>query len=78
MRLHAFRETFPQIIYYNPLWNAGQVAPYSLACGIIQVDWLLWPLWYFGAPKPRLFQPRDGLALMVCESVGEDYKRVDD
>lgn len=48
MRLYAFRETFPQWIYYNPFWNAGRAAPFILASGISSMGIVLYPFWVLG------------------------------
>ena len=44
-RLWAFGKTFPRLIYYNPLWNAGNVSPHIMASGTASIGTVLWPLW---------------------------------
>jgi hypothetical protein len=45
-RIWVFSESFPQLIYYNPLWNGGKVATYVVASGAAGPGLLFLPfLW---------------------------------
>lgn len=49
-RIWVFSESFPQLIYYNPLWNGGKVATYLVASGatgpgLLYLPFLqIWPI----------------------------------
>ena len=45
-RIWIFSESFPQLIYYNPLWNGGKIATYVVASGATGPGLLFLPfLW---------------------------------
>lgn len=47
-RFWVFGRTFPRFVYYNPFWNGGKEAIYTVASGTTCPGTLLWPLWRFG------------------------------
>lgn len=46
-RLWEFSRTFPQLVNYNPYWNAGTVGCVELTSGTLAPGLALWPLWRF-------------------------------
>jgi hypothetical protein len=47
-RFTIFGQTFPQILYYDPAWNAGRSTAYVVVCGALVPGILYWPFWAFG------------------------------
>lgn len=46
-RLHVFGQTFPQVLYYDSMWNAGGAQSYLVSSGTAAPGILAWPLWRF-------------------------------
>ena len=46
-RMWIFGQTFPQVLYYDPFWNAGGAQSYLVSSGSLAPGVLLWPLWRF-------------------------------
>ncbi len=44
-RLWALGQSLPRAIYYNPLWNAGDISTYAVTSGSIPLGIVFWPLW---------------------------------
>ena len=55
-RLWLFARTFPHLVGYNPLWNAGVVGAQAISTGAASIGTLLWPLWRF-APVDAVYTP---------------------
>jgi len=63
-RLWVYSQSFPRLIYYDPLWNAGTEASSLVSSGIIPVGTLLLPLWKF-LQVDLMYTPVLALAFMV-------------
>ncbi|MDB4285327.1 hypothetical protein N9903_00270, partial [bacterium] len=58
-RLQILRETYPQIISYDPRWNGGRIATELLQTGILTVAPFFIPLGklFSGVPMEKLYTP---------------------
>lgn len=63
-RLWQFRETFPQLMTYNPYWNGGVAEHMHVVSGTLGPGLLLWPLWHF-AHIPDVYTVGVGLIFIV-------------
>jgi len=55
-RLMVFAKTFPQVLYYDPLWEGGGAKSYLVSSGTAAPGLLAWPLWRF-FPVHEVYTP---------------------
>ncbi|MFH0879671.1 MAG: hypothetical protein V2A34_08160, partial [Lentisphaerota bacterium] len=63
-RLWEFARTYPQMLTYNPYWNAGVVHYAATASGLNGLGLLFWPLWRW-APVVNVYTPVVGFVYIV-------------
>jgi len=63
-RLWVYGQSFPRLIYYDPLWNAGKEASYLVSTGVVPLGTFLLPLWKF-FQTDMVYTPAIALAFAV-------------
>lgn len=63
-RFWEFTRTYPQVLNYDPYWNAGSVDYAGAACGVNGLGVLYWPVWA-RFPVEAVFTPLVGLTFVV-------------
>ncbi|MDD4870161.1 MAG: hypothetical protein PHR77_06340 [Kiritimatiellae bacterium] len=63
-RLWVYAQTFPGLIYYDPLWNGGKEASYLVSTGVIPLGTILLPLWKLFSVD-QIYTPALALAFIV-------------
>ncbi|MBI3985511.1 MAG: hypothetical protein HY343_01210, partial [Lentisphaerae bacterium] len=63
-RLWEFTRTFPQLLNYDPFWNAGVVHYVTLTSGLNALGLMFWPFWS-SFPIDQVYTPLLGVSFLV-------------